>query len=169
MKSGKPVRVAKGKGTHVYVDRLKEVLRLCGIERNVRWHDMRHTCASSLIQGLWGGAPQRLEVVGKMLNHSTIASTQRYAHLGTNPLRELAKEINVGSGLVARVTGGATAMASISNDSEVVGRAGVEPATYGLKGQDIVELIRLLTHEKPTPNPLRTNVLPPEDTAKDSQ
>jgi integrase len=158
LKSGKPVRVAPGQGTHVYVDRLKEVLRLCGIERNVRWHDMRHTCGSSLIQGAWG-EPWRLEEVKQMLNHSSIAVTERYAHLGETALKNAAKKVRpVGGPLVGEGTGGCSATGTISNDSELVGRAGVEPATYGLKGPSVIELLRGLAREKSADNQLVTNL-----------
>lgn len=32
------------------------VRRLAGIDRPVRWHDLRHMCASHLAQGTWGRA-----------------------------------------------------------------------------------------------------------------
>jgi len=48
--------------------------------RPVRWHDLRHTCASSLVAGWWGRAWTLLEVRA-LLGHSTVAITERYAHL----------------------------------------------------------------------------------------
>ncbi len=48
--------------------------------RHVRWHDLRHTCASSLVAGWWGRA-WSLEEVCDMLGHSSIKVTERYAHL----------------------------------------------------------------------------------------
>jgi integrase len=48
--------------------------------RTVRWHDLRHTCASSLVAGWWGRSWTLLEVRA-LLGHSTIAVTERYAHL----------------------------------------------------------------------------------------
>lgn len=48
--------------------------------RTVRWHDLRHTCASSLVAGWWGRAWTLVEVRA-LLGHSTTAVTERYAHL----------------------------------------------------------------------------------------
>ncbi|KAF0114646.1 MAG: DNA integration/recombination/inversion protein [Rhodobacteraceae bacterium] len=52
-----------------------------GIE-DVRIHDLRHTFASLLVSG---GAS--LEMIGKLLGHSQMQTTQRYAHLMDTPLR----------------------------------------------------------------------------------
>ena len=49
---------------------------------DVRIHDLRHTFASLLVSG---GAS--LEMIGKLLGHTQIGTTQRYAHLMESPLR----------------------------------------------------------------------------------
>jgi site-specific recombinase XerD len=49
---------------------------------NVRIHDLRHTFASLLVSG---GAS--LEMIGRLLGHTQIGTTQRYAHLIDAPLR----------------------------------------------------------------------------------
>ncbi len=67
-----------------------------GIDRDVRFHDLRHTCASHLVMGSWG-EPWSLEAVREFMGHQSIAMTQRYAHLA--PALLLAK--------AARTTGGA--------------------------------------------------------------
>jgi integrase len=48
--------------------------------RHVRWHDLRHTCATSLVQGWWGRT-WTLQEVQVMLDHESITTTERYAHL----------------------------------------------------------------------------------------
>lgn len=51
-----------------------------GIKRSVRWYDLRHTCATSLLAGWWG-RKWSLDEVRQMLGHSSIKVTERYAHL----------------------------------------------------------------------------------------
>jgi integrase len=50
---------------------------------DVRIHDLRHTLASWLV-----GAGYSLPLIGRALNHSQIATTERYAHLALDPVRE---------------------------------------------------------------------------------
>ena len=50
--------------------------------QDVRIHDLRHTFASLLVSG---GAS--LEMIGKLLGHTQMQTTQRYAHLLDAPLR----------------------------------------------------------------------------------
>ncbi|HEY3234946.1 MAG TPA: tyrosine-type recombinase/integrase, partial [Polyangiaceae bacterium] len=50
------------------------------------WHSLRHTCAASLVSGLWG-EPWRLEEVRVHLGHRSIEETERYAHLSPEALQ----------------------------------------------------------------------------------
>jgi integrase len=62
---------------------------LAGIARRVRFHDLRHTCASHLVMGTWG-APWSIAEVCAYLRHSSITVTQRYAHLSPEHLHNKA-------------------------------------------------------------------------------
>ena len=55
-------------------------LQAAGITRTVRWHDLRHTCATLLLRGdLSSGHKWRLEDVKDLLGHSSLSVTERYA------------------------------------------------------------------------------------------
>jgi integrase len=56
---------------------------------NVRIHDLRHTFASS---GLLVG--EGLSMIGKLLGHTQIQTTARYAHLASDPMKKAAKKIS---------------------------------------------------------------------------
>lgn len=60
-----------------------------GIKKRVRFHDLRHTTATSLIAGWWG-EKWSLEEVRRQLGHSTIQITERYARLVDDMLDEAA-------------------------------------------------------------------------------
>ncbi|MBS3979822.1 MAG: site-specific integrase [Rhodobacteraceae bacterium] len=58
-----------------------QIQKECGLQE-VHIHDLRHTFASLLVSG---GAS--LEMIGKLLGHSQMQTTLRYAHLMDSPLR----------------------------------------------------------------------------------
>jgi len=60
----------------------RRVCRDAGLE-GLRIHDLRHTFASHLVSG-----GESLYIVGRLLGHTQVATTQRYAHLADDPLRE---------------------------------------------------------------------------------
>jgi len=82
----KPYTTADGERRHITEPGYRE---LAGIKRHVRFHDLRHTCASHLLMGTWGRA-WRLEEVRDLLGHSDTAVTQRYAHLAPDRLHAAA-------------------------------------------------------------------------------
>lgn len=53
-------------------------VKAAGIDRKVRWHDLRHTCATSLLAGWWG-RKWTLDEVCKFLGHSSVKVTEIYA------------------------------------------------------------------------------------------
>lgn len=50
--------------------------------RDVRIHDLRHSFASAAASG-----GMSLPMIGKLLGHSQVQTTQRYAHLGSDPVK----------------------------------------------------------------------------------
>jgi integrase len=64
----------------------------------VRLHDLRHTYASFGAGGGFG-----LPIIGKLLGHTQASTTQRYAHLDTDPLRRASEAIG---GRIAAALGG---------------------------------------------------------------
>ena len=67
--------------------------RRVGIQRRVRFHDLRDTAATHLLSGSWGPT-WSMQEVSKFLGHSAIAVTeQRYAHLTRAAKRAAAQAI----------------------------------------------------------------------------
>jgi hypothetical protein len=65
--------------------------RRVGIDRQVRFHDMRDTAATHLLSGTWGKV-WPIKNVSEHLGHSTVAVTEaRYAHLTTDSKVALAR------------------------------------------------------------------------------
>ncbi len=74
------------------------IRRTAGLD-DVRIHDLRHSFASA---GIAGGAG--LYLIGKLLGHADVATTQRYAHLADDPVRAAADQISaaIGAALAGR-------------------------------------------------------------------
>jgi integrase len=64
----------------------------------VRIHDLRHSFAS-----VGAGASLGLPMIGKLLGHSQVATTFRYAHLGDDPVRRASE--TVGNAIAAAMGG----------------------------------------------------------------
>lgn len=58
-------------------DWIKKVAKVCGIEKNVSWHQSRHSFATEVC--LTNGMP--IETLSKMLGHTNIRTTQIYAKI----------------------------------------------------------------------------------------
>ena len=64
----------------------RRIRALAGLD-NVRIHDLRHTYASNAVSS---GMP--IQMVGRLLGHTQLQTTMRYAHLADDPVRRAAEE-----------------------------------------------------------------------------
>lgn len=72
---------------------IKTVAKLCGIQKNVCWHQSRHSYATTIC--LSNGVP--IETLSKLMGHTSIRSTQIYAKITaekvSNDIENLSKQI----------------------------------------------------------------------------
>lgn len=112
-------------------------LDAAGIVRRVRWHDLRHTCATSLVGGWWGRR-WSLEEVCSLLDHSSVEVTERYAHFlrDTALLERAANEADPGrcgaAPGVVKTRQGETNMNDETAQHVSAPSGGLEPPTFGL-------------------------------------
>ncbi|MDP6427464.1 MAG: tyrosine-type recombinase/integrase, partial [Rhodospirillales bacterium] len=66
----------------------RRIRKRAGIE-DVRIHDLRHTFASTAV-----AAGQGLPMIGKLLGHSQVQTTARYAHLAADPVKAAAERVS---------------------------------------------------------------------------
>lgn len=76
---------------HLFRD-FKRFLKLAGIKEHFRFHDLRHTFASHFMMN--GGNIYDLQ---KILGHTSLEMTQRYAHLAPEHLVQAANVVSFGS------------------------------------------------------------------------
>ena len=57
--------------------------------KDVRIHDLRHTFASTAV-----AAGQGLHMIGKLLGHTQVQTTARYAHLAAEPVKSAANDVS---------------------------------------------------------------------------
>ena len=81
----------------------KAVTKRAGLNK-LRLHDLRHTFAS-----IGAGGGHGLPIIGKLLGHKNLTTTQRYSHLHTDPMRRVAGFIG---GEIDRAIGGANGKTS---------------------------------------------------------
>lgn len=98
--------------------------------RPVRFHDLRHTCASSLVAG-WRGRRWSLQEVKELLGHRSVTTTERYAHLCESALHEAARETG-GSGAIALQSPYGSGAGSRNPAKSFAPPARIELATFGL-------------------------------------
>lgn len=67
----------RGRLVDITRDEWRRACDLASIVRHVRWHDLRHTCASLLLSGALG-TEWSLEAVCEMLGHASMQTTERY-------------------------------------------------------------------------------------------
>jgi len=110
------------------------------IRPEVRFHDLRHTCASHLIMGTWGRA-WRLEEVQVVLGHASRTTTERYARLAPDSIRRVANEAveqwsddsKAAPGLVNDWSAPNSPTIQVPEITEPP--IGFEPTTYGLRNR----------------------------------
>jgi integrase len=56
--------------------------------KDVRIHDLRHTFASTAV-----ASGQGLPMIGKLLGHTQVQTTARYAHLAADPIKDAADQV----------------------------------------------------------------------------
>lgn len=69
----------------------KAFLKAAKLKRRVRFHDLRHTCATSLLAGWWGRV-WTLKEVQQIMGHAQQSTTERYAHLLDETLFKAGRE-----------------------------------------------------------------------------
>ena len=75
----------------------ERIQKLAELE-DVRLYDLRHTFASTGVN-----AGHSIKLVGALLGHSKVSTTERYAHLAAEPVREVNEQI--GAALAATMAG----------------------------------------------------------------
>lgn len=79
---------SEGDGAYTATSRIWSKLRAGTALEDVRLHDMRHSFASlAIAQGT------SLAIIGKLLGHANVSTTQRYAHLADDPLAAATEQV----------------------------------------------------------------------------
>ncbi len=97
---GNPYVIQGGKpSTHLVnlKDPWRRLRKAAGLN-DLRIHDLRHSFAS-----VAAGTGLSLPMIGKLLGHTQAATTQRFAHLAADPLKEAAERI--GAEIAAAMNG----------------------------------------------------------------
>jgi len=80
---------AAGGSTPISIKKVWGKIKEMADLRDLRIHDLRHNFASTAVS-----SGQSLYIVGKMLGHTQSQTTQRYAHLAPDPVKQAATEVS---------------------------------------------------------------------------
>jgi len=86
---------------------------------DVRIHDLRHTFASG---GLLVG--EGLAMIGKLLGHTQVQTTARYAHLASDPVKQAATKISDHLALALSSAAGESNAKKVQNSGILIDDAG---------------------------------------------
>jgi integrase len=84
---GQPYVLGAKRGT-TFIEKPWRVIRAAAGLTDVRLHDLRHAFAS-----VAASAGMGLPIIGKMLGHTQAATTARYAHLASDPVKQAAAAV----------------------------------------------------------------------------
>jgi integrase len=84
---GVPYVLGAKRGTTFVEEPWRRMRKAAGLD-DVRLHDLRHSFASIAVAGGMG-----LPIIGKMLGHTQASTTQRYAHLASDPVKAAAAQV----------------------------------------------------------------------------
>ena len=85
---------------------------------DLRIHDMRHSFAS-----LAASDGESLQIIGKLLGHSQVQTTARYAHLAPSPVQATADRL---AGSIARAMSPKPSRPQVANDNEATTQTAAE-------------------------------------------
>jgi integrase len=111
---------------------------------HVRFHDFRHTCVSHLLMGSWGRV-WSLKEACDYVGHSSIAITQRYAHLCPEHLHKNAMNTNRGPQVLAHIWPTPDFTKRLSAMME---KRGFEPLTPSVQSPKSTESNQTLTSKR---------------------
>ena len=108
-------------------------LTLAGVERKIRFHDLRGTCATHLALGTWG-RQWSLHEIQNMLSHSDQRVTERYVRRALDTLAAAARATPGGPSVCPRLPAASVSSAP-ENDLQVAGIVG--NGRSGLRSRDL--------------------------------
>jgi len=126
-----PSLKTEGNTPFVGIEKIWKKVRLKMEMPTVRIHDLRHSFASV---GVSEGAS--LPIIGAILGHKEVSTTQRYAHLADNPVRTATDLISerIGSALAGRISSESPAVTNGGTGIQGLASHNIEALIKGLQG-----------------------------------